>query len=60
MAVPKKKTSKTRTNKRRSHHAISVNLATCAQCGQVKVPHIVCSTCGYYAGKPAKEVKSKV
>lgn len=57
MAVPKKKTSKTRTKQRRSHHAISVNLSTCAQCGEVTAPHIICPTCGYYAGKERKEVK---
>ena len=51
MAVPKRRISKTRRDKRRSHLALSaVKPATCSHCKQPKLPHRVCPSCGYYAG----------
>jgi len=61
MAVPKRRTSKTRKRKRRAHDALAVpGRATCPQCGTVKAPHRVCGECGHYAGEariefPAEE-----
>lgn len=53
MAVPKKKTSPSRRNMRRSHHALSpVNSGECNNCGARKLPHHVCPSCGYYKGRP--------
>ncbi len=52
MAVPKRKTSKARKRKRRSHLALSAPAtAQCARCGAVKVPHATCENCGYYRGR---------
>lgn len=52
MAVPKRKTSKARRDKRRTHWKLSVpNLITCPQCHELKLPHHICSYCGYYKGK---------
>ncbi len=52
MAVPKKKTSKSKKNMRRSHHAISASgISTCPQCQEIKLPHRVCASCGAYKGK---------
>lgn len=52
MAVPKKKTSKSRRNMRRSHHALKhVGLSECPNCGEAKQPHHVCPACGYYDGR---------
>ena len=52
MAVPKKKTSKSRRNMRRSHHALkAVSAIECPNCGEVKLPHHVCGSCGYYDGR---------
>jgi len=52
MAVPKKKTSKSRRNMRRSHDALSASsYAECANCGELKRPHHVCGSCGYYDGR---------
>lgn len=49
MAVPKKKTSKSRRNMRRSHHALKGSaFVECPNCGEMKRPHHVCSSCGYY------------
>lgn len=54
MAVPKRKTSKSRRDKRRSSHwkLDMPTLITCKQCGDYTQPHKVCKNCGYYKGKP--------
>jgi large subunit ribosomal protein L32 len=52
MAVPKRKTSKARKRKRRSHLALQTPATTsCARCGSEKVPHAACENCGYYRGR---------
>ncbi|WP_448189697.1 50S ribosomal protein L32 [Azospirillum sp. sgz301742] len=49
MAVPKKKTSKSRRNMRRSHHALTTSAYhECKNCGELKRPHHVCTSCGHY------------
>jgi large subunit ribosomal protein L32 len=56
MAVPKQKQSHSRTNKRRSTHKIDApSLTTCPQCHAPRLPHRVCSNCGYYAGRQVTE-----
>jgi large subunit ribosomal protein L32 len=58
MAVPKKKTSKSVRNMRRSHHALSAtNSVECPNCGEPKLPHHLCAACGHYDGRSV--VKSK-
>ncbi|NIY13134.1 MAG: 50S ribosomal protein L32 [Gemmatimonadetes bacterium] len=57
MAVPKKRTSKQRKRKRRTHHKASVaNLVACSNCGDPKLPHRVCPTCGTYKGEQVIEI----
>jgi len=57
MAVPKKKTSKSRRNMRRSHHALSpASYAECSNCGELKRPHHVCGSCGQYDGREVTAV----
>ena len=52
MAVPKKKTSKSRRNMRRSHDALRpVASIECPNCGEQKLPHHVCGSCGHYDGR---------
>lgn len=52
MAVPKKKTSKSKKNMRRSHDSLSVNaVSECPQCGELVRPHHVCGSCGNYNKK---------
>jgi large subunit ribosomal protein L32 len=52
MAVPKRKTSPSKRNMRRSHHALkpAANVE-CPNCGELKRPHHVCSACGHYDGR---------
>lgn len=46
--LPVKKTSKSRTRTRRSHHRLNtVNYSVCKKCDQAKLPHAACSNCGY-------------
>ena len=52
MALPKRKVSKTRGRKRRSHQALrQVGVSTCPRCNALNEPHRVCSSCGYYQGR---------
>ena len=52
MAVPKRKTSKAKRDKRRSHdHLSNPPRSTCPQCGAPKTPHRVCGNCGTYKGE---------
>lgn len=58
MAVPKRKTSKSRKNLRRSHHALAAPAsAKCAQCGEPRAPHRICRSCGHYDGVARIEIK---
>jgi large subunit ribosomal protein L32 len=52
MAVPKKKTSKSRRNMRRSHHALDKqNIITDSHSGEYVLPHRLCLIDGTYKGK---------
>lgn len=52
MAVPKKKTSRARKNRRKSiwMRLEKKNLVECPQCHALKVPHHICHSCGSYRG----------
>ena len=59
MPVPKFKTSKSKRNMRRSHHALKrPGLSTCSNCNEIKRPHTACAACGHYAGKQVLEPKA--
>ncbi len=56
MAHPKRKHSKQRRDKRRTHYkAITPTLSTCQNCGAAVQYHRVCPECGHYKGKLAIE-----
>ncbi|MBL4657351.1 MAG: 50S ribosomal protein L32 [Flavobacteriales bacterium] len=56
MAHPKRKISKSRRDKRRTHYKAAVpTLANCSNCDSPVKYHRVCPECGYYKGKPAVE-----
>lgn len=60
MAVPRNRLSNARKNIRRSHHAKKpMNLVPCRQCGEQKLPHTICQSCGVYRGRTmiTKEVE---
>ena len=52
MAVPKRKTSPSKRNMRRSHDSlVAVSNHECPNCGELKRPHHVCGACGQYDGR---------
>lgn len=53
MAVPKRKTSKARRDKRRSNvwKLALPGITKCPKCGEFILSHRVCKNCGTYAGK---------
>ena len=55
MAVPKKKTSKSKSRSRRASawRIQTAARSTCPRCGAVKRPHVVCTNCGWYNGRQA-------
>ncbi|NGP76709.1 50S ribosomal protein L32 [Balneolaceae bacterium YR4-1] len=57
MAHPKRKTSKSRKNKRRANHGLEEpTLAECSNCGALHRYHHVCTECGYYRGRQVVSV----
>ena len=57
MAVPKRRTSKTRRNKRRAQQKLTVpRLVPCTHCHELKPAHRVCLSCGYYKDREAVKV----
>ena len=60
MAVPKKKTSKARRDKRRATHAISApSLTVCPQCHKPVRPHHACRECGHYRGREVEPLREE-
>lgn len=53
MGVQKNKRSKSRTHKKRSAWSKmgSIQTIACPNCDAVKLPHRICPSCGYYAGR---------
>ncbi|MCX5656809.1 MAG: 50S ribosomal protein L32 [Candidatus Omnitrophica bacterium] len=52
MPLPKRKFSKSRRDKRRTHWKLTpANLNACPNCSKPRLPHRVCPSCGYYKGK---------
>jgi large subunit ribosomal protein L32 len=58
MPVPKRKTSRSSTRSRKSANMRLARPAhsLCPQCGNSKLPHTVCGTCGWYRGRQVLDV----
>ncbi|MFN8412970.1 MAG: 50S ribosomal protein L32 [Anaerolineales bacterium] len=57
---PKRKHSKGRRDRRRSQDAlVARNLVSCSNCGSMRLPHTVCSNCGFYDGREVIQVKKE-
>ncbi len=60
MPNPKRRHSKSRRNKRRSHDFLTArSTSECPNCHETKLPHRVCPHCGYYRGREVIEVGEK-
>jgi len=58
MAVPKRRTSKSKVAKRRTHQKITGPQATtCPECGEARLPHHACPSCGSYKGRTVVEIE---
>lgn len=57
MAVPKRKTSKARRDKRRNNlwKLTAPTLVKC-ECGEYKRPHRICPACGKYNGREVVKI----
>ena len=52
MAVPKRKTSASKRNMRRSHDTITLpGMNECTECGEMHRQHYACQSCGHYKGR---------
>jgi large subunit ribosomal protein L32 len=60
MAVPKRKSSKARRDKRRNNvwKLPELNFSTCSNCKNLKRPHYVCLSCGFYKGKEVIKIEA--
>ncbi len=60
MAVPKRKVSKARRDKRRSSvwKIAAPELVKCSNCGEFKLPHKVCKSCGTYKGRNILKIEA--
>jgi len=57
MALPKRKHSKGRRNRRRAHDALTPrDTMICPNCLEVKLPHRACGSCGYYNGRQVVDI----
>ncbi|MGY4689720.1 50S ribosomal protein L32 [Salibacterium sp. K-3] len=56
MAVQPRRSTKTRKNKRRTHHKLTVKgMVECPDCGEMKLSHRICRNCGSYKGDTVVE-----
>jgi large subunit ribosomal protein L32 len=56
MPNPKRRHSRARKNKRRSHDAISApSFSECPNCHEMRLPHRACPSCGYYRNREVIE-----
>lgn len=58
MPLPKRRHSKTRGRKRRTHYKmVAPTRSLCPQCREIKLPHRVCPHCGFYKGREVISVE---
>ena len=57
---PKRRHSSGQKNTRRAAIKLVVNLVSCKNCGTLTRSHIVCQSCGFYAGKATGKPEVKV
>jgi len=61
MAVPKKRGTKSKRDKRRLHIFLKEpGLTKCQKCGVLRLSHSACLSCGYYKGNQVIDVLAKL
>lgn len=57
---PKRKISKGRRDRRRAHDSLSTaSLVQCSNCGEMRLPHTICPSCGHYQGREVVQVEKE-
>ncbi len=57
MPVPKRRTSRAKRDRRRSHDSLTAPASSvCSNCGARTLPHRACQSCGFYRGRQVVEV----
>lgn len=60
MALPKRKHSKARRDKSRTHWKLAVkSVSPCPQCAAPIIPHRICTSCGFYRGRQVIVIREK-
>lgn len=60
MALPKRRHSPTRRDKRRTHYKLTAPVPVeCPRCHAPRLPHHVCTSCGYYDDRLVLDIKAK-
>ncbi|MBQ5748597.1 MAG: 50S ribosomal protein L32 [Oscillospiraceae bacterium] len=58
MAVPKRKVSSARRDKRRHSWKLAIpGVSACPKCGEPRLSHRACKACGYYNGREVVAVE---
>jgi len=58
MPNPKRRHSKARRDRRRTHDALTApSFSECPHCHEMKMPHRACAYCGYYKKREVVSVK---
>ena len=57
--VVRMRVNRSKTGKRRSHHALTASRATRCECGALRLPHRACASCGKYGGKVVIDVVAR-
>ena len=61
MAVQQNKVSKSRRNNRRAHDAlVAGNPNECPNCGELKRPHHICASWGFYGDKEVLSMTEEI
>ncbi|AKT39960.1 50S ribosomal protein L32 [Chondromyces crocatus] len=61
MAVPKRKKTPPKRDMRRAQHdkVTPVQVISCENCGEARLPHRACGSCGHYKGRKAAPTGSE-
>jgi large subunit ribosomal protein L32 len=60
MGLPKRRTSKSRRDKRRTGKRLSApSLSTCPDCSEPVLPHHACPSCGSYKGRQVTNIEKE-
>ncbi|MBE0687812.1 MAG: 50S ribosomal protein L32 [Anaerolineaceae bacterium] len=57
---PKRKISKGRRDRRRAHDSLTAAaLVQCSNCGEMRLSHTICPSCGHYQGREVVQVEKE-